>query len=105
VIIERRVIMVSRGARLGTLAVQALGLGRPLACLESPADLDDWTSPPVDVVLLDFPRRQRGIVYRQLRQRYRGPVLALLDPGDDGGGCPPTAVLSPSCTARSAARS
>jgi hypothetical protein len=97
VIIERRVIMLSRGARLGTVAVRALGLGRSVACLESPADLDDWASPPVDVVLLDFPRRHRGIVYRQLRQRYRGPVLALLDPGDDGGGLPsnrgPLAIL------------
>src|SRR6266511_566140 len=89
--------MLSRGGRLGTLAVQALGEGRSLSCLESPADLADWAHPPVDGVLLDFPRRQRGIVYRQLRQRYRGPVLALLDSGDDGGGLPsdrgPLAIL------------
>jgi len=97
VTVERRVIMLSRGGRLGTFAVQTLGDGRSLACLESPADLDDWAHPPVDVVLLDFPRRYRGIIYRQLRQRYRGPVLALLDPGDDGGGLPsgrgPLAIL------------
>jgi hypothetical protein len=97
VTVERRVIMLSRGGLLGTFAVQALGDGRALACLESPADLDDWAHPPVDVVLLDFPRRHRGIIYRQLRQRYRGPVLALLDPGDDGGGLPsdrgPLAIL------------
>jgi hypothetical protein len=88
VIVERRVVVLSRTGRLGTLAVQALGHTRSLACLESPIDLADWARPPVDVVLMDFPRRDRGIVYRQLRQRYRGPVLALLDSGDEGGGLP-----------------
>src|ERR671930_2287566 len=88
VIVERRVVVLSRTGRLGTLAAQALGDTRSLACFESPIDLADWARPPVDVVLMDFPRRDRGIVYRQLRQRYRGPVLALLDSGDDSGGLP-----------------
>jgi len=89
VTVERRVIMLSRGGRLAPFAFQALGNGRSVACLESPVELADWTRPPVDVVLLDLPRHHRGIIYRQLRQRYRGPVLALLDPDDDGGGLPP----------------
>src|SRR6266487_6305341 len=88
VIVAQRVVVLSRNGRLGTLAVQALGDARSLACFESPIDLADWARPPVGVVLMDFPRRDRGIVYRQLRQRYRGPVLALLDSGDEGGGLP-----------------
>ena len=87
--VERRVVMLSRGERLATFAVQALGNGRSLVCLDSPAELADWDRPPIGMVLLDLPRHQRGIVYRQLRQRYRGPVLALLDPDDDGRGLPP----------------
>ena len=97
--VERRVVVLSRGGRLGGFATQVLsdGNGTTLACLESPAELADWKRPPIDVVLLDFPRRNRGIVYRQLRQRYRGPVLALLDPGEDGGLPPsrgPLAILN-----------
>jgi hypothetical protein len=98
VTVERRVIMLSHGGRLATFAFQALGNGCSMVCLESPVELADWTRPPVDVVLLDLPRHHRGIVYRQLRQRYRGPVLALLDDDDDGGGLPadrgPLAILS-----------
>jgi hypothetical protein len=87
VTVQRRVVVLSRGGRLAGFATHTLGNGNghTLACLESPAELADWSRPAVDVVLLDFPRRSRGIVYRQLRQRYRGPVLALLDPGEDGG--------------------
>jgi DNA-binding response OmpR family regulator len=97
VTVERRVIMLSRGGRLAAFAVQALGNGRSVACLDSPTELADWARPPVDLVLLDLPRHHRGIAYRQLRQRYRGPVLALLDDDDDGAGLPgdrgPLAVL------------
>jgi hypothetical protein len=89
VTVERRVIMLSRGGRLATFALQALGNGTSVACLDSPADLVDWARPSVELVLLDLPRHRRGIAYRQLRQRYRGPVLAFLDPDDDGGGLPP----------------
>jgi hypothetical protein len=87
VTVQRRVVVLSRGGRLAGFATHTLGNGNghTLACLESPAELADWNRPAVDVVLLDFPRRSRGIVYRQLRQRYGGPVLALLDPGEDGG--------------------
>jgi hypothetical protein len=99
VTVERRVVVLSRGGRLGGFAMHVLsdGNGTTFACLESPAELADWKLPPVDVVLLDFPRRNRGIVYRQLRQRYRGPVLALLDPDEDGGlpaGRGPLAILN-----------
>src|SRR6266508_1024802 len=44
--------------------------------------------PPTRMVVLDYPKTARAVVYRQLRQRYQGPVLALLDPDEDSSGLP-----------------
>jgi hypothetical protein len=82
-VIAGRVIMLSRDQGLASIAGQLVGHGRPLTCFSSPADVPDWLRPPTGVVVLDFPRATRGVVYRQLRQRYPGPVLALLDRGED----------------------
>jgi len=89
VTVAGRVIVLSRDRRLATIAGGLLDFGEALTCFSSPAELPDWLHPPVDAVVLDFPRRSRGIVYRQLRQRYHGPVLALLDPGEVQSGLPP----------------
>src|SRR6266536_31552 len=89
VTVAGRVIVLSRDRRLATIAGGLFDFGEALTCFSSPAELPDWLHPPVDAVVLDFPRRSRGIVYRQLRQRYHGPVLALLDPGEVQSGLPP----------------
>jgi hypothetical protein len=83
-----RVIVLSRDRGLATVAGNLVDHGQALARFVSPAELPDWLSQPVAAVVLDFPRRARGIVYRQLRQRYRGPVLALLEPGETSSGLP-----------------
>lgn len=83
-----RVIVLSRDRGLATIAGQLVDHGQALTRFVSPAELPDWLSQPIGAVVLDFPRRARGIVYRQLRQRYRGPVLALLDPGETSSGLP-----------------
>ena len=83
-----RVIVLSRDRGLATVAGELLDHGQPLTRFVSPAELPDWLSQPVAAVVLDFPRRARGIVYRQLRQRYQGPVVALLEPGETSSGLP-----------------
>jgi len=55
----------------------------------SPAELDDWAHPPVDVVVLDDQQRSRGVLYRQLRQRYRGAVIVVLRPDEAEDVLPP----------------
>jgi hypothetical protein len=83
-----RVIVLSRDRGLATVAGSLVDHGQALARFVSPSELPDWLSQPVAAVVLDFPMRARGIVYRQLRQRYRGPVLALLEPGETSSGLP-----------------
>jgi hypothetical protein len=83
-----RVIVLSRDRGLASVGGELLDHGQALTRFVSPAELPDWLSQPVAAVVLDFPRRARGIVYRQLRQRYQGPVLALLEPGETSSGLP-----------------
>jgi len=87
-VIARRVIMLSRDQGLASIAGQLVGRGQPLTRFSSPADVPDWLRPPTGVVVLDYPKTTRAVVYRQLRQRYQGPVLALLDPDEDASGLP-----------------
>ena len=86
--IAGRVIMLSRDQGLASIAGQLVGRGQPLTRFSSPADVPDWLRPPTGVVVLDYPKTARAVVYRQLRQRYQGPVLALLDPDEDASGLP-----------------
>jgi hypothetical protein len=87
-VIAGRVIMLSRDQGLASIAGQFVGRGQPLTCFSSPAEVPDWMRPPTGVVVLDFPKPVRAVVYRQLRRRYLGPVLALLDPEEHSSGLP-----------------
>src|SRR6266511_331902 len=80
--------MLSRDQGLASIAGQLVGRGQPLTRFSSPADVPDWLRPPTRMVVLDYPKTARAVVYRQLRQRYQGPVLALLDPDEDSSGLP-----------------
>jgi hypothetical protein len=87
-VIAGRVIMLSRDQGLASIVGEFVGRGQPLARFSSPAEVPDWLRPPTGAVVLDFPKPARVIVYRQLRRRYLGPVLALLDPDEDSSGLP-----------------
>jgi hypothetical protein len=87
-LIAGRVIMLSRDQGLASIAGQLRGRGQPLTRFSSPSDVPDWLRPPTGVVVLDYRRPARVVVYRQLRQRYLGPVLALLDPDETSSGLP-----------------
>src|SRR6266542_1851133 len=80
--------MLSRDQGLASIAGQLVGRGQPLTRFSSPADVPDWLRPPTRMGVLDYPKTARAVVYRQLRQRYQGPVLALLDPDEDSSGLP-----------------
>jgi hypothetical protein len=41
-----------------------------------------------DLVVLDVPRAGRAAAFQQLRRRYQGPVVVLVERGDDGRGLP-----------------
>jgi hypothetical protein len=41
-----------------------------------------------DLVVLDVPRAGRAVAFQQLRRRYHGPVVVLVERGDDGHGLP-----------------
>jgi hypothetical protein len=87
-LIAGRVVMLSRDQGLASIAGQLIGWGQPLTRFSSPTDVPDWLRPPTGVVVLDYPKPERVIVYRELRQRYLGPVLALLDPDESSSGLP-----------------
>jgi hypothetical protein len=86
--IAGRVIMLSRDQGLASIVGEFVGHGRPLTRFSSPTDVRDWLRPPTGAVVLDYPRSARVIVYRQLRQRYLGPVLAVLEPDEESSGLP-----------------
>jgi hypothetical protein len=86
--IAGRVVMLSRDQGLASIVGEIVGRGQPLTRFSSPAEVPDWLRPPTGAVVLDYPKPARVIVYRQLRQRYLGPVLALLDPDEDTSGLP-----------------
>ncbi len=86
--IAGRVIMLSRDQGLASIAGKFVGHGRPLTRFSSPTDVPDWLRPPTGAVVLDYPKAARVIVYSQLRQRYLGPVLAVLEPDEESSGLP-----------------
>src|SRR6266511_2027587 len=66
--------MLSRDQGLASIAGQLVGRGQPLTRFSSPADVPDWLRPPTRMVVLDYPKTARAVVYRQLRQRYQAAV-------------------------------
>jgi hypothetical protein len=88
--VPRRLLLLSESA----------GLAAVVTCLLDPRDRltrSAWSEGAVerarlgdaDLVLLDVARDARAAVFAQLRRRYHGPVVVLVERGDKGGGLPP----------------
>jgi hypothetical protein len=88
--LPRRLVLLSESA----------GLAAVLTCLLDPRDRltrSAWTDDAAgdrhladaDLVVLDVPRDARAAAFAQVRRRYRGPVVVLVDRGDKGRGLPP----------------
>jgi hypothetical protein len=89
VVVERRVVLLSRDAGLASTVGRLLSNGDHVAHFNSAAELVDWSTPEVAAVVLDSQPNTRRLSYKQVRERYDGPVVMLLDKGEPQPDLPP----------------
>jgi hypothetical protein len=87
--LERRVVLLSRDPGLALIAGRLLGNGDRIAHYRSAAELTDWSTPVVAAVVLDSQPQARRLSYKQVRDRYDGPLVMLLDQGERRPDLPP----------------
>jgi len=63
--------------------------GDRIARYESPAALAEWSTPEVAAVILDCQPNARRLSYKHVRERYDGPLIMLLDKGEQRPDLPP----------------
>src|SRR4029453_15270739 len=89
VTVERRVVLLSRDPGLASITGRLLSNGDRIAHFRSPAELADWATPQVAAVVLDSRPQARRLSYKQVRDRYDGPLVMLLDKGERRPDLPP----------------
>jgi hypothetical protein len=89
VVVERRVVLLSRDAGLASTVGRLLSNGDHVAHCNSAAELADWSTPEVAAVVLDSQPNTRRLSYKQVRERYDGPLVMLLDKGERPPDLPP----------------
>jgi hypothetical protein len=89
VYLERRVVLLSRDTGLASIVGLALANGDRVARLHSPGELTDWTPAAVAAVVLDSRPPNHQLAYKQVRDRYRGPLVMLLDRDERRPNLPP----------------
>jgi hypothetical protein len=89
VVVERRVVLLSRDAGLALTVGRLLSNGDQIARFNSPAELANWSTPEVAAVVLDGQPHARRLGYRQVRERYHGPLVMLLDRDERQPDLPP----------------
>jgi hypothetical protein len=89
VTVERRVVLLSRDPGLASIAGRLLGNGDRVAHFGSATELSDWSEPVVAAVVLDSQPQARQLGYKEVRDRYRGPLVMLLDKGERSPDLPP----------------
>jgi hypothetical protein len=89
VVVERRVVLLSRDAGLASTVGHLLSNGDHIAHFNSAAELTDWSTPEVAVVVLDTQPNARRLTYKQIRERYDGPLVMLLNKGEPQPDLPP----------------
>jgi hypothetical protein len=89
VAVERRVVLLSRDPGLASIADRLLQNGDRVVHFQSAAELADWSRPTVAAVVLDSQPRARRLSYKQVRDRYDGPLVMLLDKGERRPDLPP----------------
>jgi hypothetical protein len=87
--VERRIVLLSSDPALVSVAGDLLQNGNRMDHFASPAEVADWSDPEVAVVVLDSQARARRHGYKLVRQRYRGPLIMVLDRGDRRPDLPP----------------
>jgi hypothetical protein len=89
VVVERRVVLLSRDAGLASTIGRLLSNGDQIAHLGSAIELADWSTPEVAAVVLDSQPHARRLGYKQVRERYHGPLVMLLDKDERQPDLPP----------------
>jgi hypothetical protein len=89
VTVERRVVLLSRDPGLAMIAEHLLSNGDRIAHFHSAAELSDWSTSTVAAVVLDSQPQARRLSYKQVRDRYDGPLVMLLDKGERRPDLPP----------------
>jgi hypothetical protein len=87
--VERRVVLLSRDPGLASITGRLLSNGDRIAHFRSAAELSDWSTPTVAAVVLDSKPQARRLSYKQVRDRYDGPLVMLLDKGERRPDLPP----------------
>ena len=86
---ERRVVLLSRDPGLASITGRLLSNGDRIAHFRSAAELSNWSTPTVAAVVLDSQPQARRLSYKQVRDRYDGPLVMLLDKGERRPDLPP----------------
>jgi hypothetical protein len=89
VVVERRVVLLSRDAGLALTVGRLLSNGDQIARFNSAAELTDWSTPEVAAVVLDSQPNARRLSYKQVRERYHGPLVMLLERDERQPDLPP----------------
>ena len=89
VTVERRVVLLSRDPGLASITGRLLSNGDRIAHFRSAAELSNWSTPVVAAVVLDSRPQARRLSYKQVRDRYDGPLVMLLDKGERRPDLPP----------------
>jgi hypothetical protein len=87
--VERRVVLLSRDPGLASITGRLLSNGDRIAHYRSAAELTNWSSPAVAAVVLDSQPQARRLSYKQVRDRYDGPLVMLLDKDERRPDLPP----------------
>jgi hypothetical protein len=89
VVVERQVVLLSRDEGLASTIGRLLSNGDRIARYHSAAELTDWSAPAVATVILDSQPQARRLSYKQVRDRYHGPMIMLLDSDEQRPDLPP----------------
>jgi hypothetical protein len=77
--VERRVVLLTRDPLLAAVSDRLLENGDRVVQYGSAPELADWSEPQVAAVILDSQPQARRLAYKQVRDRYAGPLIMLLD--------------------------
>jgi hypothetical protein len=83
------VVLLSRDSGLASIVGLAVANGDRVAHIRSLAELTDWSEDAVAAVVLDSRPELHRQRYKQVRDRYRGPLVMLLDRGERNPSLPP----------------
>jgi hypothetical protein len=86
--VPQRVTLLYRGVRPGVELFALLGEEFDLDMISAPLELARG-GPSPDAVIVDVPAVVRPAVCQQVRQHYRGPLIVLLQRGDNSHDLPP----------------